>query len=985
MKTLKAFCFAIVFLLVALAQSLNVFATENMARLVIVRKPESSPRVKLAATELRRYIYLRTGSLCKISDTAPTSSSQIIFNTDGSLTEEQFNIRTKTTGVRSIVTITGGSDLGILYGAYRYIEKLGARFYLHGDVIPDKRITSLPEVNEDGKPLFATRGILPFHDFFEGPDWWNTDDYKTYAVQMAKLRMNFIGLHNYPERQQGYPGPEPTVWIGLPEDNDSKGDVTFSYPAFFANTLRPGWGNIPMKTSDYVGGASELFEHDAYGPDPQIGYCPWPTEPSDCNTVFNRTAAMYREAFSLARGLGIKTCIGTETPLTIPESVKKRLISKGENPADSTVVSEIYQGMFQRITKAFPVDYYWLWTPEEWNGGNKPNQFATTATDIRAALGALTKLGNPLTLATCGWVLGPQNDRAALDNLLPKNSPMSCINQGVGHTPVESSFGRIQGRPKWAIPWFENDPNMTGPQPWVGRMIYDGADALRYGCTGLIGIHWRTKVIEMNIAALAQAGWSIPEGFQPIIKPVGAVKGDAVSLNVPISGTNEGQVYQTIRNNTEGYQLEIPNGTYTVTVKLVEPTFDAVGKRIFGINIQGKTIFDRVDIFEKAGKERALDLDANKVRVVDGRLNLQFIRITDSPCIAGITINGMTDAVNQIPGQPYTRKINCGGPTWNDFEADQVATVTGIQGEERSLGTSAFYDDWTEINFGPQAAPEISKLFKKLDGKAFPEISGWGAGPGRVTVKNKPWTEEAKRFTFVDEMEAIRPVVKGAGNLERFDYWLNTFRFTRAMAQFGCAVGEMSQVMKGPNVDKVRALTVRKELARLWVAMIRFQIAAVDTPGEMGTIANLEQQSRGTAQLLTRRDSALTKLLGTPLPPACQPLTTYEGPARIIVPTVRTQIAPNEKLSLKIILVGGTQPKTATLHWRTMGSGSFRRVPLEHIARSVYSVSLPAETNDFEYYIETGGTNGTKLMWPATAPQLNQTVIVADIANIPSE
>ena len=64
-----------------------------------------------------------------------------------------------------------------------------------------------------------------------------------------------------------------------------------------------------------------------------------------------------------------------------------------------------------------------------------------------------------------------------------------------------------QGRPKWAIPWLENDPNLVAPQPWVGRMRYDAADALRLGCTGLLGIHWRTKILAGNIAALAAAGW----------------------------------------------------------------------------------------------------------------------------------------------------------------------------------------------------------------------------------------------------------------------------------------------------------------------------------------------------------------------------------------------------------------------------------------------------------------------------------------------
>ena len=35
------------------------------------------------------------------------------------------------------VYIIGGDDIGTLYGAYRYAEHLGVRFYLHGDVVPD--------------------------------------------------------------------------------------------------------------------------------------------------------------------------------------------------------------------------------------------------------------------------------------------------------------------------------------------------------------------------------------------------------------------------------------------------------------------------------------------------------------------------------------------------------------------------------------------------------------------------------------------------------------------------------------------------------------------------------------------------------------------------------------------------------------------------------------------------------------------------------
>ena len=112
--------------------------------------------------------------------------------------------------------LTGGDDAGTLYAAYRLAEVLGVRFYLHGDVIPDEPMEwKLPDSGRAGAPLFALRGIQPFHDFPEGPDWWNRDDYLAVIGQLPKLRMNFFGLHTYPEER---PNAEPTVWIGLPGD-----------------------------------------------------------------------------------------------------------------------------------------------------------------------------------------------------------------------------------------------------------------------------------------------------------------------------------------------------------------------------------------------------------------------------------------------------------------------------------------------------------------------------------------------------------------------------------------------------------------------------------------------------------------------------------------------------------------------------------------------------------------------------------------------
>ena len=154
-----------------------------------------------------------------------------------------------------------------MYGAYALVEKLGVRFYFHGDVIPDEKIPfALPVLDETRRPLFPLRGGQPIHDFPEGPDWWNADDYKAYLGQLAKSKMNFIGLHCYPwYKEWRHVSPEPTVWLGLPEDVDEQGHVKLSYPASWANTARPGplcsdsWGCKPGKTGDFSAGGRAAF------------------------------------------------------------------------------------------------------------------------------------------------------------------------------------------------------------------------------------------------------------------------------------------------------------------------------------------------------------------------------------------------------------------------------------------------------------------------------------------------------------------------------------------------------------------------------------------------------------------------------------------------------------------------------------------------------------------------------------------------------
>jgi hypothetical protein len=483
----------------------------------IVYSRDSDSRVVLAARELRRYIYIRTGRLVEVAEATDENRQEcknsIILSEgdDGRFrTDDDFSI----ISASSNLLICGASPVAVLYGTYQYIENaLGIGFELQGDIIPDEKLRRVPlsGFDELHSPTFALRGILPFHDFPEGPDYWTEQDYQAIITQLPKMRMNFFGLHTYSESEPhaGWGRAEPNVWVGLKEDVSADGSVTKAYPVMHANTNTNAWDYYPKKTSTFSFGAAQLFDTDVFGSDYMKGTGEWPHSEQENIRIFNEMGALLDNTFTLAGELGVKTCLGTEIPLNIPQEEQKRLRKLGKDPQSMETVGELYEGLFTRIMRTHPLDYYWFWTPEGWTWqGENHDELARTEVDILTAKAAAEKVGAKFQLATCGWVLGPKHDRTAFDNILPKSWPFSCINRQQGFTPVEPGFKDLHGRPKWEITWVEDDPGLTIPQLWAGRVRKDALDAYRYGCDGLMGIHWRTMALSPAFKALSDAGWN---------------------------------------------------------------------------------------------------------------------------------------------------------------------------------------------------------------------------------------------------------------------------------------------------------------------------------------------------------------------------------------------------------------------------------------------------------------------------------------------
>jgi hypothetical protein len=105
----------------------------------------------------------------------------------------------------------------------------------------------------------------------------------------------------------------------------------------------------------------------------------------------------------------------------------------------------------------------------------------------------------------------------------------------------------------------------------------------------------------------------------------------------------------------------------------------------------------------------------------------------------------------------------------------------------------------------------------------------------------------------------------------------------------------------------------------------------------------------------------------------------YTGSARIFIPTHPGTVLKGEKLDLKVIILSKETPSSVKLCWKSLGSEKFFSKPVQKINRGVYQVNFlegDSAPGILEYYFEATTKEG-KICWPATAPEMCQTVLIA--------
>lgn len=423
--------------------------------------------IELAGREARRYLYVRTGEPVPFTKVAslpagtgnavvvgllsdplvrdllgPTTAQQIA----GKIGAEGFVLRRIQAAGRTVLVAAGVTPTGAYRASARLAEQLGVRFAPSGDIIPDGTVSwaTLPALDIVTKPVLDVRGYFPYHSGNpEGPEYWEPDDWMLFINQSAKLGLN-------------------TVAAILHHRNDGQIDANWT----------PEWDG-PYQIAGAPFGMRKAFTNNHFTTEIAAQ---WPGS-ANLQQRNDANVDVVSDAYAFGRALGVDAVMGGF--LTGDKDFWKRAFA--------------YQS-----ERGFAPRYIWQHTYEDWLYTDPPQSMLDWS--VRAFnefVQARDEAGVSFTPVYSGWVIGPRNDPTLYHRTLPLEVVIAPQIPWVGAGAVDIAYAQMPGRPKWVVPWLEDDFNMIAPQLWVRRTAERLATAREMGITGILGVHWRRNVLRI--------------------------------------------------------------------------------------------------------------------------------------------------------------------------------------------------------------------------------------------------------------------------------------------------------------------------------------------------------------------------------------------------------------------------------------------------------------------------------------------------------
>ena len=472
---------------------------QTSRRILIRPSAGASFRPQLAGRELLRGLAgLFPGLEVRLSD-SPVAHGDVVIalrvDHSGLGNPEAYEIRND--GAQ--IVLRGAGEQALLYAVFEFLERQGAFFGIDGvsyPIDPASRVL-LPAEGQPWKatPRFATRGLLPWPDFLNCITVYNEEDFRAYFESMLRMRFNTFGMHVYTGANQWAESYLSFEYAGV------------GHRSFLDNSASNRWGYLPERTSRFTMGGTQFFDGEVFGSDAtRLARDPWEQA--------ERARALLRTGFDHAARLGIKTGIGFE-PYQIPDEILRALppearLDKTPGPRfdiESRAAKEMLEVRLAQLLEAYPqVDYVWLWEDEDMNWESRKTGVPLSVTPFRQAYDFLRRNAPNKRLVLAGWG-GVARHFAHFHQNLPEDVIFSCLNDSLGWDLVNEAFGKLEDRERWPIPWLEDDPSMWFPQFRASRVELDMNRAAEFGCQGLLGIHWRHRIVDPTAGFQARFSW----------------------------------------------------------------------------------------------------------------------------------------------------------------------------------------------------------------------------------------------------------------------------------------------------------------------------------------------------------------------------------------------------------------------------------------------------------------------------------------------
>lgn len=392
-----------------------------------------------AASELQRYYYQLSGKLLNIERAASANlkSDFILTTLDNPLVddwqkkgilklkekpgEQGYILQTVKNAGRRTLLIVGTDPCGLLYGVYGLLEDhLGVRFYMSGDILPEKRMRGhLPVISDVRTPQMRIRGFLPWTNFPQSATIYSWNDWRYVIDQAAKMRMNFIMIHNY----NGFCGHNETFH-------------NFEYNGYLSRGWMPtiktghGWLCPGWDINEYRFGASEIYDDYDFGADYGLH-----NETLTNSQIKEKGETVFRKVIDYAHQRGVKIGLGLDIDVILPEYQ----VSADER---GVIAAQTAQ-----LAKQYPyLDYLFCFQSE----GSKDSIFYAKWQRVFDGFYEDMKRLSPSThIVVSGWGMTAESVAR-----LPKD----VICAPISYYSAAFEPGNIYGeREYWGCPWLERD------------------------------------------------------------------------------------------------------------------------------------------------------------------------------------------------------------------------------------------------------------------------------------------------------------------------------------------------------------------------------------------------------------------------------------------------------------------------------------------------------------------------------------------------